>query len=457
MIDREVQRLAFRIRSYKKRYMVGAAAAAVAVAACIYFGHFYTGWIGIPMTEEIYYVDHGDLLERTWIKKADDYYHTDIHGRMAHGIWTIDGSIYVFGKDGRMQRGWLDMEAGRMYLKTDGKAARGWETVDGRMYYFGNNGICRTGWLELEDGRYYLGKDGDRATGWKDIDGNRYYFDESGVMQTGWVQIQDIWYLMADSGEMLRGEQTVDGKTYLLDEDGKMFTGWYEVHGKESSESDSKGYVTGKRYYKPSGEAAKGWTVIEGNRYYFGEDLLMRIGWLELDGERFFLDDDGKVQPGWHETEEEDFFVCDDGYVPNLEEVTGDYGRLLIRSVGIDVAVYTAEEREEYQSIVDEENSAVAVKERRDVEYVIADRRSQGFVLDDVKEGDSAYLIKESGEITEYTCIRVCNAVNEGDDVVDDEGQSIWRQNEGGFCTYASAGTENKAEVSAAFWQGVTE
>lgn len=457
MIDREAQKLTFRIKNNKKRYIVCGAAAAAAVAAYIYFGHFYTGWIGVPMTEDLYFIDRGDYQENAWIKQDDEYYHTDVHGRMAHGIWTNKDSIYVFGKDGRMQRGWLDMEAGRMYLNTDGKAARGWSTVDGHTYYFGDNGICRTGWLQLEDGKYYLGKDGNRVTGWKDIGGKRYYFDENGVMQSGWVQIQDTWYLMADSGEMLRGEQTVDGKTYLLNEDGSMFSGWYEVKDTEAAEGNPEGSAAGKRYYKSSGEAAKGRTVIEDDRYYFGDDLFMRTGWLDLDGEEYFLEEDGTVQAGWHETEEEDFFVCDDGYVPDLEEPTGDYGRLLIRSAGIDVPVYTAAEREEYQSIVDEEESAVAVKERRDVEYVIADRRSQGFVLDDVKEGATAYLINASGEIMEYVCDRVCIAVNEGDDVVDDEGESIWRQNDGGFCTYASAGSEDKSEVIADFWQEVTE
>jgi hypothetical protein len=139
--------------------------------------------------------------------------------------------------------------------------------------------------------------------------------------------------------------------------------------------------------------------------------------------------------------------------VPDLGKETGDFGRLLIRSAGIDVAVYTADEREDYQSVVDAEDSAVAVKERRDIEYAIADRRSQGFVLDDVKEGDKAYLIGKAGEISVYTCTRTCIAINEGDDVTDEEGDSIWRQNEGGFCTYASAGNEDKSEVIAVFWE----
>ena len=130
-----------------------------------------------------------------------------------------------------------------------------------------------------------------------------------------------------------------------------------------------------------------------------------------------------------------------------------DDARLLIRSVGIDVAVYIAEEREEYQSIVDEENSAVAVKERRDVEYVIADRRSQGFDLTGIEEGDYAYLLRGKTEIIKYVCTRVCIGTNTGEDVVDDEESSVFKQNEDGLCTYSSAGQDDPAKVIVAFWE----
>ena len=102
---------------------------------------------------------------------------------------------------------------------------------------------------------------------------------------------------------------------------------------------------------------------------------------------------------------------------------------------------------------MDKENSAVAVKERRDVEYVIADRRSQGFDLADIEEGDIAYLIRGSAEIMKYVCSRVCIGTNTGEDILDDEETSLFRQNEGGLCTYSSAGQDDPAKVIAVFWE----
>ena len=142
-----------------------------------------------------------------------------------------------------------------------------------------------------------------------------------------------------------------------------------------------------------------------------------------------------------------------DGCVLDFDEEEGDFGRLLIRKAGIDVGVYTAKEREDYQKIVDKEDSAVAVKERRDVEYVIADRKSQGFDLTEIREGDCAYLIRGRAEIMKYTCSRVCIGTNTGKDVVDDEENSLFRQNEGGLCAYSSAGQEDPAKVIVTFWE----
>ena len=147
-----------------------------------------------------------------------------------------------------------------------------------------------------------------------------------------------------------------------------------------------------------------------------------------------------------------DVIVTDHHEVP-FDEEEGDFGRLLIRKAGIDVGVYTAKEREDYQKIVDKEDSAVAVKERRDVEYVIADRRSQGFDLTEIREGDCAYLIRGRAEIMKYTCSRVCIGTNTGNDVVDDEENSLFRQNEGGLCAYSSAGQEDPAKVIVTFWE----
>ena len=493
MIDREAQSLRFIIGHNKKGYAAGTVVCVAALAAAVYFGKYYTGWIGIPKTEDQFFIDRGDLLENTWIRQEDGYLYADENAQMSRGQMTIDGNIYVFGQDGKMLTGWLDTESGLMHLRGSGKASVGWEMVDGVVYYFDSDGIRQSGWLQLEDGKYYLEEDGARVTGWKEIEGSRYYFNTDGAMQTGWVNVDGAWYMMADSGEMLTGDQTQGDKSYHLNADGTRYYGWLDSED-------------GKRYYLDSGEAAEGWTEIDGEKYYFGEDFLMKTGFILIDDEVYYLEEDGTIREGWHEavrdededsedegsedegsededsesedneeedsegedTEEEDaeeedsilddygyiaFYVLDDGCVLDFDGEAGDFGRLLIRKAGIDVAVYTANDREDYQKIVDKEDSAVAVKERRDVEYVIADRKSQGFDLSEIEEGDSAYLIRGRAEVARYTCSRVCIGTNTGEDVVDDEENSLFRQNEGGLCAYSSAGQEDPEKVIVTFWE----
>ena len=499
MIDFEAQSLKFIIGHNKKGYAAGAVVCTAAIAAAVYFGKFYTGWFGVPGTEDLFFIDRGDFLENTWVRQEDGYLYADENAQMSRGQMTIDGNIYVFGQDGRMLTGWLDTEAGRMHLRGSGKASRGWEMVDGVVYYFDSDGIRQSGWLGLHEGTYYLEEDGARVTGWKEIDGCRYYFDEDGAMQTGWLNVDSKWYLMADSGEMLTGDQKEGGKSYHLNDDGTRYYGWLDTE-------------EGRRYYLETGEAAEGWTEIDGEKYYFGDDLLLKTGFVLIDDEVYYFEEDGTVEEGWHEavrdaddedsededsedenTEDEEsedentgdeesgdedagsddtedsenaddessilddygyeaFYVLYDGCVLDFDAEEGDFGRLLIRKAGIDVGVYTAKEREDYQKIVDKEDSAVAVKERRDVEYVIADRKSQGFDLSEIREGDCAYLIRGRAEIMKYTCSRVCIGTNTGKDVVDDEENSLFRQNEGGLCAYSSAGQDDPAKVVVTFW-----
>ena len=440
MIDKEASGLAFRFSSEKKKYIIATAAAAAAMAAGIYLGCFYTGWIGFPGTHEKYFVEQGHIKDDTWVIDADgNYSHTDENGMMVRGIYREGINLYLFSKDGKMQTGWQDTDDGKMYCKKDGKVSTGWETISGNRYHFDKNGIMDTGWLRDGQKSFYLGKDGICAKGWQTIDENRYFFKETGEAASGWMQDGEYWYLFAESGEMLTGDRTVDGRLYHMGKDGKMHVGWYET--KE-----------GKRYHEPSGEAAKGWRQVDGDTYFFGDDFLMKTEDITIEGENFHLEEDGTVEPGWHESEDGDFYVCSDGYILDTEEEGGNFGRLVIREAGVNVAVNTAQGRDRYQSIVDDTDSAVAIKERRDTEYVIADRRSQGFVLDNIKEGTPAYVIEE-GDVKQYRCIRTCRGTNSGKDVTDEDGRSVWRQNDGGLCTYGSAGTEDPSEIIAVFWE----
>ena len=89
MIDTKAQELKFLIRHNKKEYAAGAAVVAAALAAGIYLGKFYTGWIGVPLTEDLFFIDRGRYLADTWIRQGDDYMYADGNAQMSRGIMTI--------------------------------------------------------------------------------------------------------------------------------------------------------------------------------------------------------------------------------------------------------------------------------------------------------------------------------------------------------------------------------
>ena len=416
-----------------KKTRIGAAlvlaAGLVVLSVFIYFSAFYTGWMGIPRTACRIFVDHGRLLRHTWIKSGDCYSYTDENGRPTTGRITIDGSYYCFDKDGVMQTGW----AGRRYYDEYGRGVTSWQEIDGKTYYFDNKGLMQKGWVKYEGDVYYLADDGAMAKGWTVIFGRKYRFDDDGVMQTGLYKEGDKTYLLSSlSGELLTGEQVLDGKHYLADDQGVVQTGWH-----------------GSKYYQEDGSAASGWTDVDGKLRCFDEAGEMRTGLFTEGDEEFYTEEDGSVEPGW----KDGFYVCRDGFVIRPDAGTGDYGRLYIRSQKINTALYLAASRRDYQKITDADDSALVVKERHDLEPVIADRKSQGFDLSGLQEGDFAYVLGPEGDVSEYTCVRLAEGTNEGRDVTDDKGDSLWQQNEGGICTYSSAGKEDKAKVIAAFWK----
>ena len=449
MIDREAARLGHGMnRRQKRRSAVLAVGAAAAAAVLGYFGFVYVGWATLPGTNNVFFIDHGEPVRDSWIRSGEAYLHTDPDGRRVIGLYEDSGDTYLFSEAGEMETGWKSFPEGTRYFSEYGIMARDWQKIGEEEYYFGDDGILRTGWITVNEDRYLLAESGARMEGWQMDQGLWYYFDpETGILQTGWLEDNGKMYLLAEDGHMLTGEQEKDGALYYLCDDGSLYAGWLERSG-------------GVSYFSAEGPAVSGWNTIDDKLMYFDEDHLLQRGLVSIEGDEYYLEKDGSVSPGWHEIEEDEgedrFYVCRDGYVLGSDVETGNSGRLIIRDCGVDVALYTADSRDDYQSVTDAEDSALVVKERRDVESVIADRKSQGFAIASAVEDESyAYVIDPSGGITEYVCAKVKEGRNTGEDVVDEEEVSVWKQNEGGFCTYTSAGTGDGSEVRIVFWQPV--
>ena len=452
MIDREATKLFHGLSRREKAKKVLAAAAGVCAAAAFgYFGFFYEGWLPFPGANNVFFINHGEFVKDQWIYQNNTpLLHTDQDGRRVIGLYDTEDGTYLFDENGRKMTGLQSMADGTRYFDEDGRMVQGWLTMDGEEYYFAADGTRSTGWLLNEGDWYWLRADGSRYEGWGRINGERYYFHPAdGKMQTGWLRDGKDWYLLSATGKMLTGDQEEDGRLYYLEEDGTRYSGWRTCKD-------------GRRYYGDiDGHALVGWNEVDDNLMYFGETGIMQTGRIELDGDSFYLEDDGTISPGWHEIENgiedvERFYVCRDGFILQTDKETGNSGRLVIHDCGIDVALNKARSRDDYQSITDAEDSALVVKERRDVESVIADRRSQGFdIAEAVEEKSYAYIVDSKGQITEYVCTNSSLGHNTGEDVVDKENKSVWKQNAGGFCTYTSAGNGEAGAVRIVFWQPV--
>ncbi len=410
------------------------------ISAFLWFRFLYTGWLYSPFG--VYYIDRGLFASNEWIEKDGNTYRVGKDGRRLAGEQVIGTGHYLFDEDGVMQTGWIETENGLTYYDSNGRRASGTHEIQGSTYSFSDTGRMLTGW-QYQNGRIrYFGEDGKLRTGTQKIRNSTYLFDRFGSMRTGWILEGEDWYYYSAGGKLLTGEQKIKGKYYYLGEDGKMQTGWVETEN-------------GKKYHKSSGAAVTGWAVVDGVKSYFDEEGYMRSGHFEISGEHFYLEKDGSIRPGWHEDETGDFFVLKDGFVPDMTKPIGNCGRLIIRDCGIDVALETSDDRLDYQDITDRENTALYVEERRDTEPVIADRRSQGFTLSKAVPGETtAYVFEGNGQVNEYICASAETGKSTGEDVLDADGHSVWKQNASGICTYTGAGNGDNS-VLVVFWRPV--
>lgn len=83
------------------------------------------------------------------------------------------------------------------------EASVGVWTPNGSRWMFLVNGTPYYGWLtDLDGKRYYMDPDGNMHVGWLDDGGKRYYMDLDGIMQTGTVTIDDEKYQFLEDGSL---------------------------------------------------------------------------------------------------------------------------------------------------------------------------------------------------------------------------------------------------------------
>ncbi|MDC7290658.1 polysaccharide deacetylase family protein [Blautia schinkii] len=95
---------------------------------------------------------------------AEEEIFADASPEAAKGVWTANGSNWMFLVDGNAFTGWLS-------------------DTDGKRYFFDNNGIMQTGWLDEGGKRYYLNLDGIMQTGDVTIGKETYHFLDDGSLE----------------------------------------------------------------------------------------------------------------------------------------------------------------------------------------------------------------------------------------------------------------------------------
>ena len=225
-----------------------------------------TGWIRIGADR--YYFDEDGIVQTGWQEMGGKKYYLGVSGKMAHGLYSIDGVGYFFQKDGSM--------------------GIGWQNADGVPCYYDETGKALTGWQEVDGVRYCFRETGEVMVGWNSVGGRLYYFTEEGLRLAGWQTIDEKQYYLAEDGHALTGWEKVGNVLHCFGEDGAAMTGWVEEE-------------TGKYYFDNMGIPAVGRKIIEDKWYYFDIDGRMVTGWVEDNGEKYYCTETGAMAVGKYE------------------------------------------------------------------------------------------------------------------------------------------------------------
>ena len=216
-------------------------------------------------------VDSNGVAKGTWYLKGTVSY---IKKNTDWAMCTIDDKKYRFESDGYIAKDlWFDdgfdingtWESSWKYATSDGSLAVGWNEINGSWYYFGKDNVMKTSQV---------------------VDG--YYLDESGTIstKTGWF---NNWFWV-DKGNGIWQDEWI-----YLDSDGKVRLGWTEIDGEWYYFGDN-----GVMYYSASKDG-----------YYLTKDgTLGKGGWYQdwywidpeagtWDYEWHYTYSDGSVATGW--------------------------------------------------------------------------------------------------------------------------------------------------------------
>jgi len=312
----------------------------------------------------VYVTKDGTLASGLYMIGSDTFYFDQNNFGMFSGFKSVDGAVYCFSDDGRAMKGFTELDDGTYYFNEDGVLQTGWFQAgdDGKNYYSSDSGVLAKGWKILEDGTHYFTEDFSAASGNLKVDDTVYSFDEFGcpdasaeVTTTAPVTTApdvtttapDVTkaeekpvteapeegriQMLNDRKEPFKGRNNIDGKNYFLDENGYTLPQGFSEYGDNKDTyytyedgTIAVGEVTidhdtylfgddgimkkecfqsynGKTvYFLKNGKMAKGFTGVNGQKYYFSyKDGNMQKGYISVGPNRYYLNDQGVVLSGW--------------------------------------------------------------------------------------------------------------------------------------------------------------
>lgn len=331
-------------------------------------------------TTERYHAMSSDVGTGTW--KQDDngwWFAVDGGEYPEDGVYTINGTDYVFDKNGYMVTGWYKktyedynyaFNYDWYYCNPDGSMKTGWLYDGGSWYYLDPDYgyMYFMGAFDCNGTQYVFGQSGAMITGWsaysytysQEYEGYSYssnvsgwlYANSDGTAYTGWLWYNNNWYYIYDSGVMAKGtaytgtDAEGNSLTYVFGQSGAMVNGgWtgltynYVENGVATTDttwfyanSDGTGYngwlwYNGSWYYISNGYMFDEISVIDGDNAYFlgkGGAMVTTPGWVSVTypgsdyvNWYYVMDSSGKLATGTKTINGTKYHFYDDGlYIP---------------------------------------------------------------------------------------------------------------------------------------------
>ncbi|MHA8110601.1 KxYKxGKxW signal peptide domain-containing protein [Lactobacillaceae bacterium Melli_B4] len=289
--------------------------------------HYYdsiNGYEGINLfylyNGKYYYFDsNGNMVKNKFvdaIPNTDYNYYFGNDGAAVDGNQTIDGKNYLFNDGIQVKNNMIiNPDSTFSYYDNNGLVTTTPTNINNQNFNFNSDGklVAPNQFIKnsiFSNATYYLDSNSHISKGFQDINGSKYYFDNNGQMITNTYEMDSNgnFYRFGGDGKALIGKQIVDyTKRYfnsdgvqvknsaIIDGDGKI--SFYDAS--DGNPIDKVNDETGKNVSSDSNDnivAPDTFVVSPLNNnliYYLNSDNKVTKGFSKIDGNRYYFDNNG--------------------------------------------------------------------------------------------------------------------------------------------------------------------